>query len=434
MALAGGATVRLQPKNAPPRRAGNGDTRRERPAGWHPPPTLRPTREARPMTPEEELAAMRRRVAELEAQIAKAAPPPAGIGVSGDAEVVQQITVPPGGHVGQVVARQEHHYHAGSADLAQGRVDVSGQQYGTAVGVNQGTIQLFFGQQPPADAKPLLDSYLQSLVAEHGYLRLGKLLERERSGRDQAIMPEIALLKVYTTLTTDQLLPAGPFALKLDDLQKQMDTADPDTVLPEQVRLPILDPRTPDDPRGITPGPPRPIFLGDRALSHVWHEARRTLGGRGVREGQWYRPEGLIVAIGQGQGRPRLVLLGSPGSGKSTGLRHLTVFIATALLSGTKTLRIPFFCPLGPVAQALGDDPRKDVDTLVEALLRPALGAGGLRAGLRARVQAAIIAGNAFLFFDGLDEVSGVPEPTTGGPRSRRERVADAIRAFAHQV
>ena len=386
------------------------------------------------MTPEEELAAMRRRVAELEAQIAKAAPPPAGLGVSGDAEVVQQITVPPGGSVGQVVARQEHHYHAGSADLAQGRVDVSGQQYGAAVGVNQGTIQLFFGQQPPADAKPLLDSYLQSLVAEHGYLRLGKLLERERSGRDQAIMPEIALLKVYTTLTTDQLLPAGPFALKLDDLQKQMGTADPDTVLPEQVRLPILDPRTPDDPRGIAPGPPRPIFLGDRALSHVWHEARRTLGGRGTQEGQWYRPEGLIVAIGQGQGRPRLVLLGSPGSGKSTGLRHLTVFIATALLSGTKTLRIPFFCPLGPVAQALGDDPRKDVDTLVEALLRPALGAGGLRAGLRARVQAAIIAGNAFLFFDGLDEVSGVPEPTTGGPRSRRERVADAIRSLAHQV
>jgi hypothetical protein len=30
-----GATVYLQPKNAPPRRAGNGDTRRECPAEWH---------------------------------------------------------------------------------------------------------------------------------------------------------------------------------------------------------------------------------------------------------------------------------------------------------------------------------------------------------------------------------------------------------------
>ena len=316
----------------------------------------------------------------------------------------------------------------------QGSANNTGTVYGAAVGVNQGTIQLFFGQEPPADAKVLLDSYLQSLVAEHGYLRLGKLLEYERSGRDQAIMPEIALLKVYTTLTTDRLLPTGPFALGLDDLRKQMDTADPNTVLPEQVRLPVFDPRTPDDPRGVTSDPPRPIILGDRALSQVWQDARRTLNGRGTREGQWYRPEGLIAAIGQVQGRPRMVLLGSPGSGKSTGLRHLTIFIATALLSGTKTLRIPFFCPLGPVAQALGSDPAQDVDTLVDALLRPALGAGGLRAGLRAQVQAAIIAGNAFLFFDGLDEVSGVPEPTSGGMRSRRERVADAIRTFAHQV
>ncbi len=316
----------------------------------------------------------------------------------------------------------------------QGSATVSGTVHGVAVGVSTGTIQLFFGQAPPTDAKPLLDSYLQSLVAEHGYLRLGKLLERERSGRDQAIMPEIALLKVYTTLTTDHLLPAGPFTLGHDDLRKQLDATDPDTVLPEQVRLPVLDSRTSDDPRGVTSGPPQPITLGDRALSQVWQEARRTLDGRGTQSGQWYRPEGLIAAVGQGQGRPRMVLMGSPGSGKSTGMRHLTVFIATALLSGTKTLRIPFFCPLGPVAQALGDDPTKDVDTLVDALLRPALGAGGLRADLRPQVQAAIIAGNAFLFFDGLDEVSGVPEPTNAGARSRRERVADAIRAFAHQV
>ena len=377
---------------------------------------------------------MRRRIAELEHKIASAEPPPADIDVSGAAETVQQVNLAPNGSVGQVVARQEHHYHAGSADLAQGRVAVSGQQYGTAVGVNQGTIQLFFGQEPPADAKPLLNSYLQSLVAEHGYLRLGKLLERERSGRDQAIMPEIALLKVYTTLTTDRLLPAGPFALGLDDVQKQMDVADPDTVLPDQVRLPILDPRTSDEPRDFAPGTPRPIILGDRALSQVWQDARRTLDGFGTREGQWYRPEGLITAIGQGQGRPRMVLLGSPGSGKSTGLRHLTVFIATALLSGTRTLRLPFFCPLGPVAQALSNDPAQDVDTLVDVLLRPALGVGGLRASLRTQVQAAIIAGNALLFFDGLDEVSGVPELTIVGSRSRRERIADAIRAFAHQV
>ncbi len=52
---------------------------------------------------------------------APASPAPADIGVSGDAETVQQLNVAAGGHVGQVVARQEHHYHAGSADLPQRR-------------------------------------------------------------------------------------------------------------------------------------------------------------------------------------------------------------------------------------------------------------------------------------------------------------------------
>jgi len=78
--------------------------------------------------------------------------------------------------------------------LGAASVDGQGRVTGANVGVNAGTIQLFFGAEPPGDAKALLDGYLRSLIAEHGYLRLGKLLERERSGRDQAIMPEIALL------------------------------------------------------------------------------------------------------------------------------------------------------------------------------------------------------------------------------------------------
>ncbi|MEI6180885.1 MAG: SUMF1/EgtB/PvdO family nonheme iron enzyme, partial [Chloroflexales bacterium] len=315
-----------------------------------------------------------------------------------------------------------------------GTTNVSGTVNGAAVGVNQGTIQLFFGQEPPVDAKLLLDSYLQALIAEHGYLRLGKLLERERTGYDQAIMPEIALLKVYTTLTTDRLLPVGPFALGRRELRSQMDATDPDRVLPEKVLLPVFDARKLDAPRGVTPRLMPPLSLGDRVLSQAWQEAQRTPDEPDPLVGHWYRPESLIPALSQIEGRPRMVLLGSPGSGKSTGMRHLTVFIATALLSGTKTLRIPFFCPLGLVAQALGDDPDQDVATLVALLLRPALGAGELRVGVRAQVQAAILAGNAFLFFDGLDEVSGVPEPTRVGLRSRRERVADAIRTFAHHV
>ncbi|RRR75217.1 MAG: NACHT domain-containing protein [Candidatus Viridilinea halotolerans] len=312
-----------------------------------------------------------------------------------------------------------------------GTVNVSGTLHGTAVGVNQGTIQLFFGAQPPLDAKPLLDSYLRGLIADHGYLRLGKLLDRDRSGRDQAVMPEIALLKVYTSLTTDLLRPVSDQVSRLerDDFVQALKDGTPDEQLPERVRLPVRLPHEGRDQPALRPGP---FSIGERPLSALWHAARQEMPRRDESwEGYWYQPETLITAV---QHAPRLVLLGSPGSGKSTGLRHLAVFIATGLLSGNKTLRIPFFCPLGPIAQELGDDPQQDLDTLVAALLRPALGAGALREGLRAHVQAAIIGGKAFLFFDGLDEVSGIREATCSGPRSRRERIADAIRAFARQV
>lgn len=318
----------------------------------------------------------------------------------------------------------------------EGAVTASGDAEitGAVVGVNQGTIQLFFGTQPPVDAKALLDSYLRTLIADHGSLRLGKLLDRDRSGRDQAVLPEIALLKVYTSLATDLLLPVGPFALGREALRKAMDTADPGEHLPEQVRLPVFAPRHGRDAgTGRAPAPPAaPRSLGDQPISAAWQAARRDLE-QPLEElsGHWYRPATLINVV---QASPRLVLLGSPGSGKSTGLRHLTVFIATGLLSGTKTLRLPFFCPLGPVAQELSDDPRQDVDTLMAALLHSVLGAGAFRAGLREQVQAAMVAGRAFFFFDGLDEVPGTPEPTRLGPRSRRERIADAIRAFARQV
>src|SRR5262245_24032243 len=55
---------------------------------------------------------------------------------------------------------------------ATGVANISGTQRRNAVGVNFGTIQAFFGAQPPADAKELLDNYLESLIAEHAHLRL----------------------------------------------------------------------------------------------------------------------------------------------------------------------------------------------------------------------------------------------------------------------
>jgi formylglycine-generating enzyme required for sulfatase activity len=141
-----------------------------------------------------------------------------------------------------------------------------------------------------------------------------------------------------------------------------------------------------------------------------------------------------------------VVLLGDPGSGKSTVLRYLVVCIAETLLDGKTTgpadlrgwagqpLPVPLFCPLGPVAKDLDDTPGHDLDRLIAALLDGVFGAGGLREGMRETLLRAWAGGGTLLCFDGLDEVSGVPESTRDGLMSRRERLADALRRLAQEV
>src|SRR5262249_27119095 len=132
----------------------------------------------------------------------------------------------------------------------------------------------------------------------------------------------------------------------------------------------------------------------------------------------------------------RLVLLGSPGSGKSTVLRHLVVQLAEALLAGRdpdkSPLPVPFFGQLGLVAQQLGANPARDLDTLIDMLVQPVVGAAGLRASLRETIFQAWRRGGALLCLDGLDEVAGVA--TAPGAPSHRERIAEAIRRLAIQI
>jgi predicted NACHT family NTPase len=62
------------------------------------------------------------------------------------------------------------------------------------------------------------------------------------------------------------------------------------------------------------------------------------------------------------------------------------------------------------------------------------LGPAGLRAGLRDSVLLAWRKGGALICLDGLDEVPGTLEATTQGRRSRRERIAEAIRRLDRQL
>lgn len=71
----------------------------------------------------------------------------------------------------------------------EGQVDVSGTMHGPASGVNQGTVQLFFGATPPEDGAALLADYLVSFEADCQRLHLNRLQERRQTGAEQRAAP-----------------------------------------------------------------------------------------------------------------------------------------------------------------------------------------------------------------------------------------------------
>jgi hypothetical protein len=320
-----------------------------------------------------------------------------------------------------------------AGSLLKGAIEVSGTLRGAAVGVNQGTVQLFFSGQLPSDSKQLLDSYLETLIAEHGRLRLGKLLGKEQSGREQAVMPALLLSAVYTAMATNTWIAGEMFAADRETVLATMDAGNPAQVLPEQVRLPIIfttDQWTVDERNKLV------IETSGATLMSRWELARREIerAPDSYLVGCWVRPETPLDAVAAAS---RLVLLGRPGSGKSTVLRYLTVRLAEELLARRDPLqRLPFFCQLGRVAQQLGPEPDLEADlaVLINTLLQPLVGVGGLHTDLHPSILQSWRAGQALICLDGLDEVSGIAGATPAGQPSRRERIAAAIRQLAHLV
>ena len=151
----------------------------------------------------------------------------------------------------------------------------------------------------------------------------------------------------------------------------------------------------------------------------------RELHGEGMAERE--RPLLSAVEALCGSASGRLLLLGQPGSGKSTFARYLSLTLAEALLRpGAFALpdrlpgwsgpaRLPILAPLGRLAAGLRGDSAQDIE-----------------AGLRAHVERDVADCGAALLedlrqtgglviFDGLDEV----------PDARRERLKAALGRFA---
>ncbi len=264
----------------------------------------------------------------------------------------------------------------------QGSVNNTGTVKGAAVGVNQGTIQLFFtaaGLPDPADAqRALVQRYLARVVETCDRLRLSGLVQRER--RDAS--PALTLSHVYVALAAETWERMDE-ADSADTFADALTVGDPAVVLPEATRR-VIALQHEADPRRMANRPDVPRFHLERPLL-------------------------LTEALSRHR---HVVLLGGPGSGKSSFVRHLAVALAhgedahpSALPGWSAGWLLPLYTALGEFA-AWTLQPGGTLDG--PGLWRYVVGqaqAYGL-SGMDEPLSHAFTQGGLLLLLDGLDEVA----------------------------
>jgi formylglycine-generating enzyme required for sulfatase activity len=270
------------------------------------------------------------------------------------------------------------------------------------------TIQQFFAGQPAPDERALLDDYLRAVYNDCQSLRLKNLIAKQYDGQERSLLATLTLSDVYTALATDEEIRISrhPRCIILSRLYARLDERSAERVPAERVRSALL----------------------AKPNLHDLHDDERVIVGL-------YRPELALEAIARA---PRLVLLGDPGSGKSTALRYLAALLAGAILRGESSLPargwrdrplpIPLLCPLGLVAAEVERTGDRPIAALWRVLERRIEG-DGARPGLGGYVREAMRRGTVAVLFDGLDEI-----PILSDGRPLRASIADALRDLAREL
>ncbi|MDZ4722228.1 MAG: hypothetical protein SH847_27515, partial [Roseiflexaceae bacterium] len=269
----------------------------------------------------------------------------------------------------------------------------------------------------------LLGEYMDRLRGRCGSITLEGLHQHKQLGDGDSV----SLQQVYTQLTIAGIATREVYRgaeLQALDLAAFIQEHTADTLLPAQRRIDLLRPMTAAEQqerrqRGEfveNPGQPPTERMLNESLAQLNTDALRALLPQ-IDQITFRGPMLVTDAIASTR---HLVLLGEPGSGKSTALRYLALTLAeagldpardpVAMLTGWGALEpdqrrlLPLFVPLLPFARRLAADSTMlgSADELWN-FLADHVESGNLRSGLAEAVHAEIVAGRALLLLDGLD-------------------------------
>ncbi|EFO81071.1 hypothetical protein OSCT_1102 [Oscillochloris trichoides DG-6] len=300
------------------------------------------------------------------------------------------------------------------SDEANVGVAISGDHYG----------HIFINGQISKPHTQLLAEYLQRLIDDCNELPLQYLREQ----RDVHDGLPISLDQVYTQLATTQDVDRERVAVA-DLTEAWLAEHTSMECLPAVLRtgLRVLEPPA---ARRDQDGAYRSRDLAGTRPKDLLRELQDGKITQVIFHGPQLVTEAIVA-------QPHLVLLGEPGSGKSTALRYVALTLARAGLDATVDRAahlegwaalgdaghlLPIFVPILPFAKQLQNLRCLAGEKELWNYLAAQLESAGRYAGLAAAVHEAIDNGNALLMLDGLDEVAG---------DNSRQQVVQAVADFA---